>query len=34
MASDISTDIPIGALRKDALGVPHIVFFVVAPQLR
>ena len=30
MASDISTDIPIGALRKDALGVPHIVFFVVA----
>lgn len=23
-------DIPIGALRKDALGVPHIVFFVVA----
>src|SRR5579872_4637011 len=24
------TDIPIGALRKDALGVPHIVFFVVA----
>jgi amino acid transporter len=30
MPADISTDIPIGALRKDALGVPHIVFFVVA----
>jgi len=30
MPTDISTDIPIGALRKDALGVPHIVFFVVA----
>src|SRR3954451_535868 len=30
MTTDISTDIPIGALRKDALGVPHIVFFVVA----
>lgn len=24
------TDIPIGALRKDALGVPQIVFFVIA----
>src|SRR6185369_2201280 len=24
------TDIPIGVLRKDALGVPQIVFFVVA----
>ncbi|HSI00355.1 MAG TPA: APC family permease [Reyranella sp.] len=24
------TDIPVGALRKDALGVPQIVFFVVA----
>src|SRR5215510_14796351 len=24
------TDIAIGALRKNALGVPHIVFFVVA----
>ena len=23
-------DIPIGALRKDALGVPQIVFFVIA----
>lgn len=30
MPSDISTDMPIGALRKDALGVPQIVFFVVA----
>ena len=27
---NLPTDIPIGALRKDALGVPHIVFFVVA----
>jgi amino acid transporter len=26
----MSTDIPFGALRKDVLGVPHIVFFVVA----
>ncbi|WP_296385545.1 APC family permease [Reyranella sp.] len=26
----MSTDMPVGALRKDALGVPHIVFFVVA----
>lgn len=24
------TDIPMGALRKNALGVPHIVFFVIA----
>ena len=27
---NLPADIPIGALRKDALGVPHIVFFVVA----
>ena len=27
---NLPTDIPIDALRKDALGVPHIVFFVVA----
>jgi amino acid transporter len=26
----MSTDIPLGALRKNVLGVPHIVFFVVA----
>src|SRR5436190_23080987 len=26
----MSTDISIGALRKDALGVPHVVFFVIA----
>src|SRR5215475_1558245 len=27
---NLPTDIPMGALRKDALGVPQIVFFVVA----
>jgi amino acid transporter len=30
MPTDIPTDIAVGALRKDALGVPHIVFFVIA----
>src|SRR6185436_19206800 len=28
--AEMPTDIPVGALRKDALGVPQIVFFVVA----